>query len=68
MGADVTKKLEIIISSKANLTDAAKVSKAFSQVKTTLSNLNTKLGTYGKRMGGYMRQAQLGREKTKALE
>lgn len=67
MGADVTKKLEIIISSKANLTDAAKISKAFGQVKDRLTELSQKLGITGKRMGGFMRQAQIGREKTKAL-
>lgn len=67
MGADVTKKLEIIISSKANLTDAAKISKAFGQVKDRLTELSRKLGITGKRMGGFMRQAQIGREKVKAL-
>ena len=68
MGADVTKKLEIIISSKAQMADMDKVRKALTMSRDRLIELEKKYKSATSSMGGFSNASKKARARVKELE
>ena len=68
MGADVTKKLEIIISSKAQMADMDKVRKALTMSRDRLIELEKKYKSATARIGGFASASSKARVKVQQLE